>query len=244
VFFFDINTALQSTKAVRTPLDITYILHSTVSTSTRIEPISAVTGNTISQMLLRPSSRIVPGLLASHALRFRAHVSRPYSSSKSDEVDIDAILAKPSWSVKSLLPSESAIESSTVTPKQLHHLLRLSALPQPASKEEEDAMLRTLESQIHFVKEIQSVDATGVEPLQAIRDETAEAIRENTIGLEQLKETMAKERVVGRSRRIHRVEGPRNDRPDGDAWDGNALDYASRTKGKFFVVETGNGSGN
>ncbi|KAF7184251.1 hypothetical protein CNMCM7691_004937 [Aspergillus felis] len=195
-------------------------------------------------MLLRPSSRIVPALLPRHALRFRAYGSRPYSSSKADEVDIDDILPKPSWSVKSLLPSESAIESTTVTPKQLHHLLRLSALPQPASKEEEDAMLRTLKSQIHFVKEIQSVDTTGVEPLQAIRDETPEAIQENTIGLEQLKEAMAKERVVGRNRRIHRVESARNDRPDGDAWDGNALGYASKTKGKFFVVETGNASGN
>ncbi|KAG2012353.1 hypothetical protein GB937_007182 [Aspergillus fischeri] len=198
----------------------------------------------LTQMLLRPSSRIVPGLLPRRALRFGAYGTRPYSSSKSDEVDIDALLARPSWSVKSLLPSESAIESTTVTPKQLHHLLRLSALPQPASKEEEDAMLRTLESQIHFVKEIQSVDATGVEPLQAIRDETPEAIRENTIGLEQLKEAMSRERVVGRSRRIHRVESARNDRPDGDAWDGNALGYASKTKGKFFVVESGNESGN
>ncbi|RHZ43135.1 uncharacterized protein CDV56_101283 [Aspergillus thermomutatus] len=195
-------------------------------------------------MLLRQSSRIVPGLLSRNALRSRAYGFRLYSSSKFDEVDIEAMLAKPSWSVKSLLPSESAIESTTVTPKQLHHLLRLSALPQPVSKEEEDAMLRTLESQIHFVKEIQSVDATGVEPLQAIRDESPEAIQENTIGLEQLKEAMSKERVVGRSRRIHRVESARNDRPDGDAWDGNALGYASKTKGKFFVVETGNEPGN
>lgn len=195
-------------------------------------------------MALRRISQIVPGLLLRPALRFGAYGSRPYSSSKSDQVDIDALLAEPSWSVKSLLPSESAIESTTVTPKQLHHLLRLSALPQPASKEEEDAMLRTLKSQIHFVKEIQSVDATGVEPLQAIRDETPDAIQENTIGLEQLKEAMSKERVVGRSRRIHRAESARNDRPDGDAWDGNALGYASRTKGKFFVVETGNEPGN
>jgi Asp-tRNA(Asn)/Glu-tRNA(Gln) amidotransferase C subunit len=101
-------------------------------------------------------------------------------------------------------------------------------------------MLETLESQLHFVKEIQKVDTTGVEPLQAIRDESPEAVKENTIGLEQLREAMSKERVIGRNKRIQRIESARNERPDGDAWDGNALDYASKTKGKFFVVDTAN----
>lgn len=105
-------------------------------------------------------------------------------------------------------------------------------------------MLDTLESQIHFVKEIQRVDATGVEPLQSIRDESPEAMKANTIGLEQLRDALAKERVVGRNKRIQRVETARNERPDGDAWDGDALRYASKTKGKFFVVETGTSEAN
>ncbi|KAE8376434.1 hypothetical protein BDV26DRAFT_265547 [Aspergillus bertholletiae] len=162
-------------------------------------------------------------------------------SSKPEQVDVDALLAKPSWSVRSLLPDQTAKQSSpSVTPEQLHHLLRLSALPPPSSKEEEIKMLETLESQIHFVQEIQRADVTGVEPLQSIRDESAEALKENTIGLDQLKDALAKERVVGRNKRIKRVETERNNRPDGDAWDGNALGYASKTKGRFFVVETGN----
>ncbi|KAE8393617.1 DUF726-domain-containing protein [Aspergillus alliaceus] len=156
--------------------------------------------------------------------------------SRSEEVDVDALLAKPSWSVRSLLPDQSAKQSSqSVTPAQLHHLLRLSALPQPSSKEEETKMLETLESQIHFVREIQRADTTGVVPLQSIRDESPEALKENTVGLGQLKEALSKERVVGRNKRIQRVESERNDCPDGDAWDGNALGYASKTKGKFFV---------
>lgn len=101
-------------------------------------------------------------------------------------------------------------------------------------------MLETLESQIHFVKQVQSVDATGVEPLQCIRDESPDAMKENTIGLEQLKEAMSKEKVSGRRRRIQRLEGERNTRPDGDVWDGDALSSASKTKGRFFMVETGN----
>lgn len=101
-------------------------------------------------------------------------------------------------------------------------------------------MLETLESQIHFVRQVQSVDATGVEPLQCIRDESAEAINENTIGLDALKEAMSKEQVSGRRKRIQRIETERNDRPDGDTWDGNALGQASTTRGRYFVVEIGN----
>lgn len=100
-------------------------------------------------------------------------------------------------------------------------------------------MLETLESQIHFVKEIQGVDVTGVQPLQSIRDESAEAVKENTVGLDRVKEALSKERTVGRRKRIQRVPSERNDRPDGDAWDGNATGYASKTKGRLFVVELG-----
>ncbi|KAF9893660.1 hypothetical protein FE257_009828 [Aspergillus nanangensis] len=179
----------------------------------------------------------------SRSARPRILCQRPTSlrnySSKTDEIDIDDLLAKPTWSVRSLLPDEAAKPSTpSVTPAQLRHLLRLSALPQPSSEEEERKMLETLESQIHFVKEIQRVDATGVAPLQSIQDETSEGMKENTIGLEQLKEALAKERVVGRNKKIQRIENERNERPDGNVWDGNALGYAAKTKGKFFVVET------
>ncbi|KAL2872775.1 DUF726 domain protein [Aspergillus lucknowensis] len=177
--------------------------------------------------------------------RVRVNGFRPrYSSSNPDEPDIESILAKPTWSVRSLLPDPAKKPSSpSVTPAELRHLLRLSALPQPSNPEEERQMLETLESQIHFVREIQKVDTTGVEPLQSIRDESPEAVKENTIGLERLKEAMSKERVVGRNKKIQRVQSERNDRPDGDAWDGNALGYASKTKGKFFVASAfGSGS--
>lgn len=102
-------------------------------------------------------------------------------------------------------------------------------------------MLKTLESQIHFVKEIQRVDAAGVAPLQSIRDESPEAMKEKTIGLQQLKEALSKEQVFGRRKKIQRMRDERNGRPDGNAWDGNALGYASKTRGRFFVVETSKG---
>lgn len=102
-------------------------------------------------------------------------------------------------------------------------------------------MLKTLESQIHFVKEMQSVDTAGVEPLRSIRDESPAAVKETTIGLDRLKDAIAKERVTGRRRRVQRAQDERNTRPDGSAWDGNALGSASKTKGPYFIVEAGSG---
>lgn len=176
-----------------------------------------------------------------HAFCLNTSSIRCHSASKVVDPQVESLLAKPSWSVRSLLPDKNVKESAdTITPKQLHHLLRLSALPRPTSQQEEDAMLETLESQIHFVREIQRVDTTGVEPLQSIRDESADAIRESTIGLSHLQDAMSKEKVIGRRRKIQRQPGQKNERPDGTAWDGNALRHASKTMGRFFVTESAN----
>lgn len=105
--------------------------------------------------------------------------------------------ATPNWSVRSLLPSDTSTSSSStststtlpdettattkkITPETLNHLLRLSALPPPASEAEQAAMLSTLETQLHFVRDIQTVDTKGVEPLRVIRDETSEGVERET----------------------------------------------------------------
>lgn len=99
-------------------------------------------------------------------------------------------------------------------------------------------MLKTLESQIHFVKEIQRIDTAGIPPLRSIRDESAEAVQEASIGLDNLKEAFGKERKVGRSKKIERAHPEKNIPPD-DAWDGNALNTASKRIGKYFIVDLG-----
>uniref|UniRef100_A0A093V2S9 Putative membrane protein C6F6.13c n=1 Tax=Talaromyces marneffei PM1 TaxID=1077442 RepID=A0A093V2S9_TALMA len=170
---------------------------------------------------------------------------RLYSSQppKYTSKDIATLLAKPTWSVQSLLPNthDPTIPLS-ITPQTLHHLLRLSALPQPVDKTEETSMLRTLEAQIHFVKSIQDVDTKDASPLRAIRDESREAIKESTISLETLKEALAKEQVVGRRRKIQRqtttIEDGKASHVESDQWDGNALGSATKTAGKFFVVQS------
>lgn len=97
-------------------------------------------------------------------------------------------------------------------------------------------MLSTLSSQLHFVKEIQNVDTTGVEPLRSLRDETVEGEQETEIGLDTLKDAMNLEDVRGKHhRRIRRRNDPNATKTE--QWD--ALGTAGKTVGRFFVVEGG-----
>lgn len=154
--------------------------------------------------------------------------------------DIQSMLARPSWSVRSLLPESESIEAGQISKERLQHLLKLSALPLPKSEAEEQRMLNTLESQIHFVKEVQKIDTTGVEPLVAIRDETAEAIGEQTISLETLRPHLDKEKKVGENGTIRRQKPAEMIRDSG--WNpfemGDGKD--TRKRGKFFLVKKKN----
>jgi Asp-tRNA(Asn)/Glu-tRNA(Gln) amidotransferase C subunit len=163
-----------------------------------------------------------------------------YSSTKGP-LDIDALLSKPTWSVRSLIPDKSATPIQEITPKQLHHLLRLSALPQPKTQEEEANMLETLHSQLHFVRDIQNVDTEGVEPLQSIRDETEEGIKEITIGLKSVREALGNEDIIGRNRRPRRRRGELVDTKGVEKWDalGTAGEKVETPTGGFFIVRSG-----
>jgi Asp-tRNA(Asn)/Glu-tRNA(Gln) amidotransferase C subunit len=154
---------------------------------------------------------------------------------------IASLLETPTWSVRSLLPDPNFVPSAedTVTKEKLHHLLRLSALPPPKNEEVEKKLLRTLQAQIHFVKEIQKVDTAGIEPLQAIRDETADAIKAETITLADLKPYLDKEEKVGRNGRVkRRKEGDNHSGDSAHTWDpfGMSADR-SKKHGKYFVVK-------
>lgn len=168
--------------------------------------------------------------------------TRPASKLLETDQDIEDFLSKPTWSVESLLPTEEQInETVDITSKQLHHLLRLSALPPPSTEEEQAQMLRDLKSQLHFVKEIQKVDVTGVEPLQSIRDETELGEKQSEIGIEALKDAMAQEEVVGKyHKRIRRRPGPKEAEKGVEDWD--VLGQAPKKVGRYFVVE-GEGEG-
>ena len=159
---------------------------------------------------------------------------------EADHVDVADLLSRPSWSVSSLLPrNNQQSEQPSVTSKQLHHLLRLSALPPPKDANEEDRMLATLSSQLHFVKEIQSVDTTGVEPLRSLRDESQSGEQEAELGMDALKTALNGEEVRGKHhKRIRRRKDDSAERVGhDDDWD--VLGTAGRKVGRFFVVEGG-----
>jgi Asp-tRNA(Asn)/Glu-tRNA(Gln) amidotransferase C subunit len=151
--------------------------------------------------------------------------------------ELEQLLAEPTWSVESLLPPKAqAPDAPKITSQQLHHLLRLSALPPPETPELEQKMLDTLAAQLHFVGKIQEVDTTGVEPLRAIRDETAAAEEEQTITMETLADALKNEKIIGTHyKRIQRNTAP-VDAKDAESWD--VLGSAERKAGKYFVVES------
>jgi len=151
--------------------------------------------------------------------------------------ELEELFAKPTWSVKSLLPPKTrAADAPKVTSEQLHHLLRLSALPPPETPEQEQKMLDTLADQLHFVNKIQEIDTTGVTPLRAIRPEGKAARMHRMIGLEQVKDALNSEKVIGQyHKRIQRDTTPK-DAKDVEDWD--VLGSAERKSGKYFVVES------
>ncbi|KAI8720446.1 hypothetical protein NCS52_00489900 [Fusarium sp. LHS14.1] len=162
--------------------------------------------------------------------------TRTLTTNSSSKSTAASILEKPTWSVRSLLPSSSSsAPAETITPSQLHHLLRLSALPLPPTPADEAAMINTLQNQLQFVRAVQRVDTSGVEPLRAIRDETDAAHSEVTIGLADLDEALSSEVLVGHYQRARRVR----DKIESEAEKWDALSTAGRTAGRYFVVESG-----
>ena len=135
-----------------------------------------------------------------------------------------------------MLPESKTDQPSLVSRDQLHHLLKLSALPTPKSEKEEFTMLKTLENQIHFVEEVQSIDTTDVEPLVAIRDESADNIKDEMITLEKLQPYLDQEEKVGNNGTIRRKKPATMIKDSG--WDPFKLGDGeeSRRKGKFFFV--------
>ncbi|KAF2708372.1 hypothetical protein K504DRAFT_305442 [Pleomassaria siparia CBS 279.74] len=156
---------------------------------------------------------------------------------KVDLAHIEELLEMPTWSVESLLPSsDKALDAPKISSEQLHHLLRLSALPLPETAEEETNMLNTLSTQLHFVGQMQRVDTKDVKPLRAIRDETATAEKDQTVTIATLKAAFDQEEVIGKHhKRIQRNPLPA-DANDVENWD--VLGSTKRKEGKYFVVES------
>ena len=85
------------------------------------------------------------------------------------------------------------------------------------------------------------MDTEGVEPLQSIRDETEEGIREATIGLEDVRAALDEEEFEGRNRRPRRRKGPAFTEKEVEGWDvlGTAEETVEVGGARFFVVRSG-----
>jgi len=167
----------------------------------------------------------------------RQGVEKEFVKSRAPKLDVAELLKEPTWSVESLVPTNEELAAmNEVTPEQLRHLLRLSALPPPKDAAEEKDMIETLHTQLHFVRKIQEVDTTGVEPLVAIRDETSAAKKEATIGLKDpaIMEALSKEEFKGKNQRPRRKRDVEVDTKGAEDWD--VLGTASMTVGRYFVV--------
>lgn len=171
----------------------------------------------------------------------RAQEPHPSPSHPQQSPDLTSIFANPTWSVRSLLTSSSPPSADDeVTPATLHHLLRLSALPPPAQPREKDRMLGTLRAQLHFVRDVQSVDTGGVEPLRSIRDETAAGVAESTVTLDTLRDALSRETAVGFRRRPRRVKDAQ-ERVQSEEERLVEAATAERRDKRYFVVASGKG---
>ena len=166
--------------------------------------------------------------------QIRQSCSKPLSAE-----ELKKLLSQPSWSVNSLRDRHNRSKSEErVTQRQLHHLLRLSALPMPKTAEEERKMIETLVSQLHFVQTILNVDTEGVAPMAAIRDETKAAVENDTITIDTLHKDLDREENVGVLRRIHRKGTSANaTSPSLDEW--NPLDSAPSAQGRYISIRNG-----
>ncbi|CAK7564362.1 MAG: hypothetical protein SEPTF4163_002251 [Sporothrix epigloea] len=151
------------------------------------------------------------------------------------DVDVAKLLDRPAWSVANLISTDHEVSevNSEINLEKLRLLLRLSALPFPTSPEEQAAKLKALRRQLHFVRDIQTCDTTGLSPLQAIRDETQTAIKAQSIGVKELEQTLLQEVAFGHSRRPRRLKDNIATTPVDD-W--NILDTAPHKAGRYIVV--------
>lgn len=209
---------------------------------------SSRVGARFSQALRQQQKLSSACITTRHLGTVSSSISSSSSQQQQQKTDLKDLLSRPTWSVRSLLPSTttSSEPTNTISPSQLTHLHSLSALPNPTTPSTLESLTRTLQSQLHFVRAIQAVDTTGVAPLSAIRDETAAGRREQTVTLNHLAEVLQSERSVGRARRPRRLrvtaattkgaESGRVSTDDEPGWD--VLGAAKRRAGQYFVVKS------
>ena len=97
-------------------------------------------------------------------------------------------------------------------------------------------MLRTLSSQLCFVRDVQNVDTTEVTPLRSVRDETLASQQEKEISLDSLQRALQQEENIGKRFKRIRQKNHVVDTEDAEEW--NPLAHTDVKVGRYFVVDS------
>ncbi|RKF80862.1 putative duf726 domain-containing protein [Golovinomyces cichoracearum] len=159
---------------------------------------------------------------------------------QSPEDPIDKFLNQPTWSTNEILQDKDDSSETLITDQEIQRLLRLSALPTSVDRQQLESIRRDLQSQLKFVRHVQSVDTEGVEPLVCVRNETTEGIRDSTVTLDDLMPALSKEYQKGKCLRPRRREEPLP-REEND-WDvfATSENVVELNGEKYFAVQAQN----
>ncbi|KAK9727882.1 hypothetical protein K7432_001452 [Basidiobolus ranarum] len=89
---------------------------------------------------------------------------------------LQCLKLKPTWSVRSLLPTTATQSSEVLTKEELIHLSKLSNLH--FSPERLESLTKDVNDLCHLVKKIQEVDVSGVDPLIRLTPEKTISFQE------------------------------------------------------------------
>jgi len=104
-------------------------------------------------------------------------------------------LPRPVWSIQSSLPRNNV--SHELLSTKVQDVLRLCAIPSPASAVEGVIQQNDLSAQLHFLRQLGNVDTTSARPLRAIRDQTTETETEAEVTVKAVEGAFAQEDCIG-----------------------------------------------
>ncbi|GES84333.1 DUF726-domain-containing protein [Rhizophagus clarus] len=97
-------------------------------------------------------------------------IQKRYNNNSSITNDEYNFPEKPTWSVRSLLPSINTHSDTTISQDEYKTLLKLSNL-RSTSPSEDSQLIQDINLLCYFVKHIQNVDVTDIKPMRSVLDD-------------------------------------------------------------------------
>lgn len=194
------------------------------------------------------------------SVRYRPHQLRRLSTGSSaaqrrdkvegdDADDFSDILPATTWSTRAYFapaPSVAGVATDEVDDAKLDHLLKLSALPAPATADERQALVADLNAQMRFVRRVQTIDTAGVKPMTNVVFDTADTASgpiDLSDAIDQLERRDARIAATGAQTSAPSEAQTAADQPPAaavlPAADFDYRSLAAKTKNGFYVVSGG-----